>query len=389
MPNQQRDTVLSIYDTVADPSLWPTVLTRVADEINARGCVVFEWQNDEEARILTAPYYSTYYAKEVMDQYLIKCFESESADQDIFEAHSLQSDAIDLIDDSVLAPSLAELKTHKNVEILQKFGLLHRSAGLLSKDNRATSRFSVQFASDRGPMTPEEHAHLSELLPHIAKALDLGRPVQQLVQAHQNMLSAMDRLNIGMCILDRLGRVVHCNDEFHRQEQDYPVFQTKPDGKLHLLRQDDQRLFEALKEDALNHGKFGARPRKEAVHSDADQFLCLEVTPLRSSEALGSADLDGYVLYSTDTSRPVMGNPRPIRQAFGLTDAEYGLVEAIGQGLTNAQIAEQRDRSVATINAQVKSILSKTGCATRTQFVRLMMGFGVDFLAEPAKTPAA
>lgn len=388
MSDRIRNTVLSIYDTVADPGLWPDVLSRVADEINARGCIVFEWHDQDGARSLDAPFYSGFYKREAMDQYLIKCFEYEAIDQDIFEAHSLQSDGIDLIDDTVLAPSVVELKKRKNVEIFEKFGLLHRAAGLLSKDNRATSRFSVQFASDRGRMTPDEHAHLSQLLPHIAKALDLGRPVQQLVQENQRMLAAMDRLNIGMCILDRLGRVMHANEEFHRQEQDYRVFEIRPDGQLRLFRGADQALFEKLKEDALNHGKFGARPRKEAVVSQADQYLCLEVTPLRTSEELGTAPLNGYVLYSTDTSRPVRCNPLPIRQAFGLTEAEYGLVEAIGQGLTNAQIAELRDRSVATINAQVKSILSKTHCSTRTQFVRLMMGFGVDFLVDLPETPA-
>jgi DNA-binding CsgD family transcriptional regulator len=52
----------------------------------------------------------------------------------------------------------------------------------------------------------------------------------------------------------------------------------------------------------------------------------------------------------------------------------------VAEGLTNAQIAERRDRSIATINTQVKSILSKTQCLTRAQFVRLVLGFGTNFI---------
>ena len=378
-----RDTVLSIYDTVANPSGWPEVLTRVADEIDAIGCIVFEWREGDGGRKLNAPFYSTYYDPVVLNGYLEKCFEYEASDQDIFEAHSLESDGIDLIDDSVLAPTVEELKKLKNVEMLQKFGILHRAAGLLNKDNRSSSRFSVQLAASRGPLTQEERGRLGALLPHIAKALDLGRPVQQLVQTHQSMLAAMDRLTIGLCLLDRNGRKIQANEEFNRQLQDYPVFQISDAGLLSMAKSEDQQRFDALKEDALNHGKFGARPRKEAIMKE-EGFLCVEVTPLKHSDDMGSAPLDGFIVYSTDTSRPFTCDPMPIRQAFGLTDAEFALVEAIAQGLTNAQIAERRDRSVATINAQVKSILSKTQCATRTQFVRLMMGFGVDYLHDPA-----
>jgi DNA-binding NarL/FixJ family response regulator len=57
----------------------------------------------------------------------------------------------------------------------------------------------------------------------------------------------------------------------------------------------------------------------------------------------------------------------------------------VAEGLTNAQIAERRNRSIATINTQVKSILSKTQCLTRTQFVRLMMSFSTDFVANTNK----
>ena len=69
-----------------------------------------------------------------------------------------------------------------------------------------------------------------------------------------------------------------------------------------------------------------------------------------------------------------------MKAAYGLTDTEMSLVDAIADGLTNAQIAEMRNRALPTINAQVKSILSKTQCSTRTQFVRLLTGFGGEYL---------
>ena len=380
MQSETYETVLAIYDAVADDTLWPDVLHRLATQLNAVGCIVFEWQTRLDSRKLVAPLASANYDLAAIETYIEKCIEHEVRDQDIFEAHSLARDQIDLIEDDVLARDIAELKQLPNVQTLQKLGILHRAAGLLNKDNTAVSRFSVQLSGERGRLTPEERAHLAAILPHIAKALDLGRPAKQLALEHQSMLAAMDRLTIGVCILDAGGRVVLENEEFRRQQDAYPVFRKTQNGVLRLRESDDQKRFAALMKNVFNHGKFGARPRKEAISTSESSFLCIEVSPLNKMLDIASKTFGGFIVYSTDTSVPIHCNALPMQRAYGLTDAEMKLVDLIAEGLTNSQIAERRDRSLPTINTQVKSILGKTNCATRTQFVRLMMSFGANFL---------
>lgn len=382
MKEPLKDIVLTIYDTVASPSRWPDVLDRLTDDLDAHGCIIFEWDGTGPDRKLKAPHFSGRFVAQEVLTYLDRCFEDEARDQDIFEAHSLRSDAIDLLDDTILAPDLSSLKQRRNVQILQKFGILHRAAGLLDKDNTAHARFSVQLGADRGQLTPQERAYLQMVLPHLAKALDLCRPAQQLAQEHQSMMAAMDRLTIGICILDGQGRVVVFNEEFRRQRDSVHVFLVTSDGRLRLTRSDDQHRFEKLKSDALHHGQYGARPRKEAVSSGPDTFLCIEVAPLNRSDEIGSGTFGGSIVYSMDTALPQHCDTRPIQHAYGLSDTELELMDGIAKGLTNVEIAERRSRAVATVNNQVKSILSKTQCATRTQFVRLMTRFGSSFLAD-------
>ena len=380
MRDEVRDTVTDVYDTIADQTLWPEILQRLAEQINAVGCIVFEWGGLVHQRELAVSTASSFYDTEQINFYIEKFSDEEARDQDIFEAHSLNSDEIDLIQDDVLAASLEELKAQKNVETLRKLGILHRAAGLLNKDNSAHARFSVQLGVGRGRLSVAEQRHISLILPHVAKALDLGRPAKQLASEHSGLLAAMDRLTIGVSILDAKGNLVVENEEFRRQRDAFRIFGITPSGSLHLFKPGDQKRFETLKADALNHGKFGARPRKEAIAADHDTFLCIEVAPLQRSGEIGSKAFDGYIVYSSDTSLPVRCQTLPIKLAYGLTDAELSVVDEIAQGLTNRQIAERRDRAVATVNAQVKSILSKTHCSTRTQFVRLMMSFGTDYL---------
>ncbi len=257
-----------------------------------------------------------------------------------------------------------------------RFGILHRAAVLLNKDNTDIGRFAVQFGSDRGGITEEERAALNPLLPHVAKALDLGRPVRELKAHHSGLLAAVDHLSIGVCILDASGRLVEANGEFRRQIEETQVFRLTAGGVLALQDDGEQKRFRALLDHAENHGKFGARPRKEALSSPNGRHLCVEVAPLEHVSEFGTNAFDGHIIYSTDTSRPTRYNAALFGRIHALTQAEIALVDLLAEGLTNAQIAEVRDRSVATVNSQIKSILSKTGCATRTQLIRMLSSFG-------------
>ncbi|MEX0308393.1 MAG: LuxR C-terminal-related transcriptional regulator [Ruegeria sp.] len=380
MEEVHKETILNIYDAAADTELWPEVLQKIAWQVGAVGCIVFEWQEFLNKRKLAVSAASSFYEVPQIEKYIARFCVEETRDQDIFEAHSLKTDQINLIQDDVLAPTISELRALSNVATLEKLGIRHRAAGLLNKDNSAQFRFSTQLGLDRGRLSEEEQNVIGQILPHVAKAFDLGRPVAQLARVHQSLLAAMDRLIIGVCILDSRGNLVVENEEFRRQRDEYRVFYFDKSGTLRLFKTEWEQRFEALQRDVFNHGKFGARPRKEAIAADENVYLCVEVVPLHNSSEIGTKSFDGFIVYSSDTSKPLNCQTLPIRHTFGLSETELSLVDAIALGLTNTQIAERRNRSVATINAQVKSILSKTSCSTRTQFVRLMMSFGTDFV---------
>lgn len=375
--------VLAIYDTVADPSKWPGVLDQIVDQSNACGSLIFEIEEDQ-LRVATM---SGYFQPEPLTEYLRLFKAEETADQTEFLKQSLSGDGHDILSDSILFEDVEEFKSRPHVQYVMQAGILHRAAVLLSKDNSNLARFSIQFGSERGPITEEESAYLNKLLPHVSKALELGRPATQLGSVRRSMLSALDHLTIGVCVLDAKGRVVERNEEFRRQEEAYRAFDVARSGRLQFVDAGNARMFDDLLSDSRKHGQFGARPRKEALSADVESVLCIEVVPLKTADALGGSTLDGHLVYSTDTSCPTAFDARLFGSLYGLTETEVELASLIAEGLTNAQIAERRGRSVETVSSHVKSILSKTQCATRTQFVRMLMTFGGRFVS-PASSLA-
>ena len=387
-----NDLVLKIYDTALNPATWPEILQQVAWFCNARGAFIFELEGQGETRRLNAVRASAIFDPDIVRLYLANHAEDELSDQEFFASRSQMTDAIELVPDTELDQQLRD--SSKDIGVFERphmqaqmsYGFKHRAGALLNKDDLYRDRFALQFSLDHGVVRPEDCAAAAQLMPHLAKAISLARPTNALQRQYESVARAVDRLNIGVAILDHDRRVVFRNDEFNRQMTDYRTFRVGNDGRLAFSQDKFDRSVEDLLGDAKNHGQFGARPRKEAVASALDGeeafALCVEIAPLPTAMEFGETALDGHIVYSLDTSQSYSVRTDTLRGLFGLTKSEAEVVALLAEGLTNQQISDVRTKSVHTINTQVKSVLSKTNTANRTQLIRLATNLSTAFVGQ-------
>lgn len=380
----EQDLILRIYDTVADTSKWPQVLDEIAHYLNAQGAFLFEMEGFGEERTINAPYFSTAYSDDVVKEYLRLHRAQELVDQDRFAYHSKAADGLELIRDEVLADTEEELLARENTKMMVRYGLRYRAGALLNKDQIFQDRFALQFSESHGPLSDDERDRAHFVMPHVAKALSVGRPTVQLEKQFNSVSSMIDQLKVGICLLDKRGHVVFRNSEFDRQIDTYSAFRVDRSGKLVFSQSTFDKSLENLFGDLSNHGNFGGRPRKEAVSAtlENDTFaLCVEVVPIRHAEEFGEAVLDGHIVYSLDTSVSYDIKIDMLSRLFALTRSEADVLELMADGLTNQQISGERGKSIHTINSQVKSILAKTMTANRTQLIRLSTNVSANFLS--------
>lgn len=373
-PVDIQELVLSLYDTVLDPERWPTVLQRVADLLGGAGAIIFERTDREEGWGVRASHLSASYHPRALEAYLARFANHELDDQLLFEQTSMLSDRVELVSDEIVRRDGDALSTRPNARFLKAFGLRHRAAALLDKDNPSRDRFSIQFAIERGPITIEEIALASLILPHIAKTLAIARYFHELNASKALALNSLDRLQVGVAITDHSGRPLFENNEFKRIIEEHDVIGRDRVGRLILHEAHAQAKLAGLLHDIRGHGRFGARPRKEAVIVEQDEAvagLCLEACPLTRAEDVGTAPIGGYLVTCLDTRAISNLDLGTMSRTFGLTGAEERVLGRLVDGLSNAQIAEFSSRSVETVNSQVKALLAKTGCENRTQLVRL------------------
>ena len=100
-----------------------------------------------------------------------------------------------------------------------------------------------------------------------------------------------------------------------------------------------------------------------------------QVAPALRSVMAGVCVLEGEVLERSATmrlsARPEPGGPqnKPLRGTVfaALTDREYEVVEAVAEGLDNAEVAARLFMSEGTVRNHISSILAKLGLRNRTQ----------------------
>jgi len=380
-----NDLVLAIYDTTINPDIWPDVLDRVSRYIGATGAFIFELEGSGGQRRIQAPYFSKIYDPAMVRGYLEKFHDEELSDQDTFTRWSKPTDQIQFVSDDVLGISEEELLARPNVRQMRTNGIRYRTAALLNKDLVDRDRFALQFTHRAGPISKDHIDRALALAPHIAKARNISRPTKQLADSFRSIASSIDMLVVGICILDRHGRVVHLNQEFERQLANHPTFFRDRSGRLVMQSNGPAEAFSRLRGPLTNHGRFGARPRKEAIASvveDKPLTLCIEVAPLTSADEFGERKLDGHIIYSMDTSKLYEIDSEMLASIFSLTQAEAAVLQLMAEGLTNAQISERREKSVETVNSQVKAILEKTQSANRTQLIRLATNISSSFILD-------
>ena len=100
-----------------------------------------------------------------------------------------------------------------------------------------------------------------------------------------------------------------------------------------------------------------------------------QIAPALRSVMAGVCVLEGEVVERSATmrlsARPEPGGPqnKPLRGTVfaALTDREYEVVEAVAEGLDNAEVAARLFMSEGTVRNHISSILAKLGLRNRTQ----------------------
>jgi DNA-binding CsgD family transcriptional regulator len=202
-------------------------------------------------------------------------------------------------------------------------------------------------------------------------------------------LGALDRLSVGVVLLDRHASVEHVNAQAKRMlgARDglslagQGLVAGDPSAAACLAR----AIESALRDDLLEAQHFSstvAVPRSCGRRPYLLQFAPL---PRRNSFSGGAR----VIVFITDPDREVSLDPAILGRSFGITPAEARLAARLCAGDTLASAAQHCDVAETTAKTQLARLFQKTNARSQAQLVRLLLSlasareYGASLLGAP------
>lgn len=363
-----------IYDAAVDHSQWQKALDAAVPAFAATAATLTAVErggNPYNIQALGGAYKPLIPTGEI--DYFVKHLSHLEAEQ--WEALTHQQ-ARRLVLDDVMADA-DTLDARDDYRYLrEKAGVRRRVAVRLNENPAWYDALTIGYDANLSAIPRAYLTRIETLLPHLAKAVEMGRAFAQLRARYSAVLAVLDRVHVGLAIATARGEVIVANSEADRilgladgvsLSRDKHIVCRDPD-QTEMLRAFICEAAQTAGGEANKPEGLIAVPRRSGAHP----FL-IEVAPL--SDSMGEVDfgLVGALITLIDPGKTPDLDIQKFGGLHGLTRAETSVCGYMVAGLTGPGIAEHRGTSPETVKEQMRAILAKTGVARRSDLIRLVV----------------
>jgi len=352
-----------IYDAATEEELWTWALIQIADMTGSLGGFVI----GVEFRARLVPFlFNGRMSEESHRTFAERHIDNpwSKVKNDVTVGKLIQSDEI---------VSLPDLKrTAFFDEVLRPQGLAHNAMLTLAHKYDFYGVFNICRSERQGPFEADALRLFTQLYPHLRRSLLLGFRLDGYRALQRAEFHVLDRLSVGILLLDRAAKVVVANAAAHAM--------TASDGPLRL-RNCVLTAFSQTHSQRLG-ALIGAAMRGMPVgmmsipHPIDGRLFTILISSIRSRDIDRFGDLGmrnvTAMLVIHDPACPMEIPVEWIMDAYGLTLAEARVALCAASGATIPEAAQRLNVSPNTIKTHLRRVFAKTGTSRQSELARLM-----------------
>ena len=246
---------------------------------------------------------------------------------------------------------------------------------IMAESGEMVAGLSVYRWEGDGPFSEAEMRRADALVSHFHRAFRMRMLLDAAHHARVPVADALDRLPLGMLVLDgnrhvlienaSAARVLALEDGIEIRSAGLAAADARENTKLHELI---KAALESTEGQSLNGTSF-----MQISRPSGRQPLSVMVSPLLSAQA---GALSSEAVVACFISDPEAGHAPTLEalgQIYGLTPAEAEVVQLLAKGLPLDEIAADRGISLNTVRSHLKHIFSKTGTNRQGELLGLVM----------------
>jgi DNA-binding CsgD family transcriptional regulator len=357
------DLIDLIYETVADPTVWSQVASRMSQQIGAQAF----WMFYMDAR---GP---DFLALQGLSPTLLEAYGAHFHSRDILMEEELRRPQ-DFMGRAVREQDIVGERVWQASEIYNDLAHPNGMHHVLSMNLSSTAGQAVPFLTFfRPPGTAmfDDGAvsNCEGIIPHLQRALRLNELTRLRRKAIPKWTATLlDQIPAGVFLLDGRGVVLHANASAQAilGQRDGLAIQG---GRLTAIGQQSDAKLDRILAACLSVHRRGGEMRL----ARAKGHWLLSICPLTVAAAgmTGEGHCRAWVWVS-DADAPSKDIAQRLESLFGLTAAEQRVATAFAGRSSPAQIAEQQGVSLNTVRTQVRSIFDKLGVGRQVEAAQLL-----------------
>jgi DNA-binding CsgD family transcriptional regulator len=232
---------------------------------------------------------------------------------------------------------------------------------------------------ERGFFDDESHRRFSLILPHVRRALLIGKVISHHKAEAAALADTLDTMTSGMFVVDAIGRIVHANASGYAMVTDANVVRA-PGGRLGAADSAaEQALLDIFSSAGGGDAALGRKGIAVPIKTRSDERYVAHVLPLTSGARQKSGISYGGVaaVFVRKAALDMPSPPVVIAQQFGLTQAELRVLFSIIEISGTAEVADVLGISEATVKTHLHRVFQKTGTGRQADLVKLVAGYCV------------
>ena len=371
------ETLANIYGAAVDPALWFSAIDQCVSHVGATSAALVHIDT------LGTHAYQLNVISEHIRQTLtdedVNCWVTDLSKYEM-EGHQLllKCEVQSVYRDIDLWPDATQLDQRADYQFLQrKLGIRRKLAARLLDNKRYIDTFGLHFSTELDDVPADCAARMDSLLPHVAKAVEIGAIFDRLQKQYAAVLTALNHVGIGLCVIESNGVVLVSNKEATRILESDSGLKLGRDKRLTCEHHVDTKHLAMCIEQASLSSDHTTTVAERIISLQSEVTdnnpVILEVSPIRDHLQEIDAGNNAVLVQIVDVSCHRHCSIEAFSIAYGLTPAEKEVAKLLLQGLQNSEIADARNTSVETTKSQVSQVMYKGDVRSRVQLIRLIL----------------
>jgi DNA-binding NarL/FixJ family response regulator len=360
-----------IYDAAVEPALWQQALASICAYVGGSSAVLF-WHDaaKQQAQVLHLFNEDPLYTRLYFEKYLPM--------NPLFPAASfLATGAVHGATDIIPQAELEQTRFYR--EWLEPQGIVDSLAVNLEKGVARSSFFSVRTDAAYGMADEAMRQRLAALVPHLQRAVAVGRLLDQgktAGHAVSTLSETLDHVEAAVFLVGADGAITFINDPAKTMLEQATLVQVR-NNELRVIASDaDQILRDVIASAAKGDASLGTRGVAVPLTDNATNQWFAHVLPLTSGrrQEAGEANTAVAAVFIRNTAPNAPPPLEAIAKLYKLTAGEARVLDAVLKVRGVKAMADRLGLSQATVKTHLHNVFRKTGTSRQGDLMKLVAG---------------